>query len=183
MADTKECGCGHTHEQEHHHEEGCGCGHHHEHHHHENGEGCGCGHHHEHHHEHGEGCGCGHNHERNKVMVGTMSNAVVGTLTAYTSDDIHVTEVALNLILKDLDAWVKEKGGLVNQLKCSIKSTDRTVILTMFGGDVFRKESDSSTEDEEGVVKINLMNIIFNVEPLDLKIYLEDVLEMIKKVD
>ena len=141
-------------------------------------ETCGCGHHHEHHHEHGKGeCSCGHNHNRNKVMVGTMSNAVVGTLTAHTVDDISVTEVFMNLILKEIASWVKEKGGLINQLKCSMKDDKRTVILTMLGDDIFRKESSDSTETEEGIVKINLMNIIFNVEPIDLKVKLEELLK------
>jgi hypothetical protein len=109
-------------------------------------------------------------------MVGTMSNAVVGTLTAFTTDTISVTEVTMNLILKELAAWIKERGGLVNQLKCSIKDTQMTVVLTMLGEDIFRKEGKDSTEKEEGQVKINLMNIIFNVEPIELKAKLEEIL-------
>jgi hypothetical protein len=35
-------------------------------------------------------------------MVGTMSNAVVGTLTAFTTDSVSVTEVTMNLVY---NAW------------------------------------------------------------------------------
>jgi hypothetical protein len=51
----------------------------------------------------------------------------------------------------------------------------------MLGEDIFRKEGKDSTEKEEGQVKINLMNIIFNVEPVELKAKLEEILARLVK--
>lgn len=145
-----------------------GCGHDHP-----EGE-CACGHH----HHHGE---CGHHHGENQVIVGIMGNAVLGTLTALTTVDISVTEVNMHRTLKDLAAWVQSEGGFINQLKTSMKNDHMTVILTMLGEDIFRKEGHESTETNPSKVKINLLLVVHNIEPEAVKTKLESLLQILRK--
>ena len=147
------------------HEEGCGCGHHHEH---------------EHHHDHGEGCGCGHHHEHqhggNQVMIGRMSGHLLGTMTVYTSSPLPVTEVNMNLSMKDVAMFIKESGGVPMQMKASLKDDKTTVIMNMLGKDIYRSESAESTETAPDKVKCNLLAVADGIEPDTLREKLEEIM-------
>ncbi len=167
------------------HEEGCGCEHHHEHeheHHHEHGDECGCGHHHEHehHHEHGDECGCGHHHGHqhggNQVMIGRMSGHLLGTMTAYTTASLPVTEVNMNLSMKDVALFIKEQGGVPMQMKASLKNDTSTVMMNMLGKDIYRSESSESTETDPTKVKCNLLAVADGIEAEALREKLEEIM-------
>lgn len=161
--------------EHHNHEEGCGCDHH-EHHDHE--EGCGCGHH--EHHNHEEGCGCGnhhgHQHGGNQVMIGHMSGHLLGTMTAYTTASLPVSEVNMNLSMKDVALFIKENGGVPMQMKASLKDNHVTVIMNMLGKDIYRSESAESTETDPTKVKCNLLAVADGIEPEVLREKLEEVM-------
>lgn len=165
------------------HEEGCGCNHH-EHEsceHHEHNESCGCEHHHEHHghhHEHHDGCDHhhGHQHGGNQVMIGRMSGHLLGTMTAYTTAALPVAEVNMNLSMKDVALSIKENGGVPMQMKASLKDNSRTVMMNMLGSDIYRSESNESTEKDPAKVKCNLLAVADGIEAEVLREKLEEIM-------
>jgi hypothetical protein len=110
-----------------------------------------------------------------------MGNAVLGTLTASTTVNISVTEVNMHGTLKELAAWVQSQGGFINQLKASMKNDHMTVILTMLGETIFRKEGHESTEKNPDKVKINLLLVVHNIEPQLVKDRLEALLQVLRQ--
>lgn len=157
------------------HKEGCGCEHHEEHEHHEHDENCGCGHHHEHHH-HDHEHGCGHNHGGNQVMIGTMQGHLLGTMTAYTRASLPVCEVNMNLSMKDVAMFIKENGGVPMQMKASMKDNHYTVMMNMLGSDIFRSESQESTETDPTRVKCRLLAVADGISQELLREKLEEIM-------
>ena len=150
------------------HEENCGCEHHHEHHGH--GEDCGCGHHHEH------GDGCSHHHGGNQVMIGRMNGHLLGTMTAYTKASLPVSEVNMNLSMKDVAMFIQENGGVPMQMKASLKDSASTVVMNMLGSDIYRSESPESTESDPARVKCNLLAVADGIDAEVLREKLEEIM-------
>lgn len=155
----------------------CGCGHDHEHHHHHDGD-CGCRHDHghEHHHNHDDECGCGHHHNRDKVMIGKMSGHTLGTITCYTPATLPISELNMNLSMKDVNIFIREQGGIPMQLKASLKDNTTTVVMNMIGKDIIRAEGHDDNGIEEGKVKVNLLVICDGIADAVLKERLEELM-------
>ena len=161
--------CGH---HDHDHAEGGHCGHHD----HAHAEGGHCGHH---DHAHAEGGHCGHHHHQhggNQVMMGRISDHLLGTMTVYTPASLPVAEVNMNLSMKDVALFIQENGGVPMQMKASLKDSQHTVLMNMLGKDIYRSESEESIEESTTKVKCNLLAVADGLDAEKLRGKLEEIM-------
>ncbi len=109
-------------------------------------------------------------------MVGEMAGHKLGVMTAFTVASLPVTEVNMNLSMKDVAYDILECGGIVIQIKASMKDDKETVLMNMIGNDIFRSCQSESTETDPGKVKVKLQVLADNINSEILKGKLEEIM-------